>query len=201
MAPRSKEANERIKDERRSAILLAALKIFTRKGFSAAKMSDIAEEANVSYGLVYHYFKSKEVVYLELIEHAINSLECVIEQAELDEEEPIDQIRKIILRVFDSIERNEASGYYYVLVIGAITCEAIPVSTDRIKKDALERLNKLANIIKNGQQKGQINDGNPMEIAITCFSVAIGLASLKISGTIVKLPDSQILMKLLSKSL
>ena len=36
------------------------MKVFARKGFHAARVGDVAEEAGVAYGLVYHYFKSKE---------------------------------------------------------------------------------------------------------------------------------------------
>jgi AcrR family transcriptional regulator len=60
MSPRNEEQNELIKDERREQILSAALKVFARKGFAAAKISDIVARAGMSHGLVYHYFKSKE---------------------------------------------------------------------------------------------------------------------------------------------
>lgn len=196
MAPRSIEVNEQIKDERRSQILLSALKIFTRKGFSATKMSDIAKDTGISYGLVYHYFKSKDDIYTELIEYAISSIGKVIEDTKKNVEQPIDQIRHITVRVFDSVEHKEASGYYYILVMNAITCEAKPVSASEIIKESIDRLKMLSDIISEGQKKGQIREGNPMELAFTCFSAVIGLASLKVSGTIQKIPDPEILMRL-----
>lgn len=196
MSPRSIEANEQIKDERRSQILLAALKIFTRKGFAAAKMSDIANEVGISYGLVYHYYKSKEEVYTELIEYAVNSIGKVIVETQRRVEKPVEQIRQIALRVFNSVEHKKASGYYYVLVINAITCKAIPASTSKIINQSIERLKLLSDIIAKGQQTGEIREGDPMELAITCFSAVIGLASLKVSGTIKKMPDPEIIMRL-----
>ena len=48
------------KKEKEEAILEAALKIIKDKGFHRARMSDIAKAANISYGLVYHYFKTKD---------------------------------------------------------------------------------------------------------------------------------------------
>ncbi len=48
--------------EKRKAILDAAVKVFAKKGYYGCRVSDIAEEAGVAYGLVYHYFKSKELV-------------------------------------------------------------------------------------------------------------------------------------------
>lgn len=196
MAPRSHEANEQIKDERRNQILQSALKIFTRRGLAATKMSDISTDTGISYGLVYHYFKSKEDIYSELINYAINSIEKVIEEIKKKTDEPIEQIQQIFTRVLNSVENKDTSGFYYVLIMNAITCEAVPVSAPKIIEECMNRLALLADIISNGQKKGQIREGDPMELAVTCFSTLIGLASLKVSGTIKTLPDSDILMRL-----
>ncbi len=46
--------------ERRRQILDAAVRVFARRGFNASRVSDIADEAGVAYGLLYHYFRSKD---------------------------------------------------------------------------------------------------------------------------------------------
>src|SRR5262249_56601443 len=46
--------------EKRRQILDAAIHVFARQGFHACRVSDIADEAGVAYGLVYHYFRSKD---------------------------------------------------------------------------------------------------------------------------------------------
>ncbi|MDE3070276.1 MAG: TetR/AcrR family transcriptional regulator [Acidobacteriota bacterium] len=48
--------------DKRDIILRAAVRVFARQGFHACRVSDIAEEAGVGYGLVYHYFASKDEV-------------------------------------------------------------------------------------------------------------------------------------------
>ncbi len=48
--------------EKRRLILDAAVRVFARQGFHACRVSDIADEAGVAYGLVYHYFDSKDEV-------------------------------------------------------------------------------------------------------------------------------------------
>ncbi|HEY1689910.1 MAG TPA: TetR/AcrR family transcriptional regulator [Solirubrobacteraceae bacterium] len=48
--------------DRRRAILDAAVRVFASRGFHACRVSDIADEAGVAYGLVYHYFDSKDSV-------------------------------------------------------------------------------------------------------------------------------------------
>ena len=52
--------------DRRRQILDAAIRVFARQGFNDCRVSDIAREANVAYGLVYHYFDSKDQVLNEL---------------------------------------------------------------------------------------------------------------------------------------
>ena len=48
--------------EKRRVILDAAVRVFARQGFHTCRVSDIADEAGVAYGLVYHYFSSKEQI-------------------------------------------------------------------------------------------------------------------------------------------
>src|SRR3982750_1370416 len=52
--------------DKRRQILDAAIHVFARQGFHSCRVSDIANEAGVAYGLVYHYFKSKDQVLNEL---------------------------------------------------------------------------------------------------------------------------------------
>jgi TetR/AcrR family fatty acid metabolism transcriptional regulator len=59
--PRPASASKATPDKRR-LILDAAVQVFARQGFHACRVSDIADEAGVAYGLVYHYFASKDEV-------------------------------------------------------------------------------------------------------------------------------------------
>ena len=52
--------------DKRRAILDAAITVFARQGFHSARVSDVAAEAGVAYGLVYHYFNSKDQMLNEL---------------------------------------------------------------------------------------------------------------------------------------
>ena len=58
---------ERQKEEKNRALIDAALAVFSRVGFAAAKMDDVAREAGVSKGTVYLYFDSKEQLFEEMV--------------------------------------------------------------------------------------------------------------------------------------
>ena len=57
------------KEERKSQIMDAAMKIITRKGFSNTRMDDIVQEAGLSKGAIYHHYHGKKDIFLALIEH------------------------------------------------------------------------------------------------------------------------------------
>src|SRR5439155_16546208 len=68
--------------DRRRQILDAAITVFARQGFNACRVSDIADEAGVAYGLVYHYFKSKDQVLNELFTERWSLLLAAIEEVD-----------------------------------------------------------------------------------------------------------------------
>jgi TetR/AcrR family transcriptional regulator, fatty acid metabolism regulator protein len=68
--------------DKRRQILDAAVRVFARQGFHATRVSDIADEAGVAYGLVYHYFRSKDAVLNELFVERWSLLLTAIEEAD-----------------------------------------------------------------------------------------------------------------------
>jgi TetR/AcrR family fatty acid metabolism transcriptional regulator len=86
--------------DRRRQILDAAIRVFARQGFHACRVSDIAREANVAYGLVYHYFNSKDQVLNELFVERWSLLLVAIEEAdarEIPAREKLDAVAGFII--------------------------------------------------------------------------------------------------------
>src|SRR3954462_11728913 len=70
-------------EDKRRLILDAAVRVFARKGFHASRVGDIAEEAGVAHGLLYHYFRSKEEVLEEIFRETWGLL--VMETARIEQ--------------------------------------------------------------------------------------------------------------------
>ena len=90
-------------EERRRQILDAAVRAFAKKGYHACRVSDIAEEAGVAYGLVYHYFESKDAVLESIFREMWGMMVGAINAIEEIEESPREQLRKscaIVLRTW-----------------------------------------------------------------------------------------------------
>ena len=65
--------------DKRTLLLEAAVRVFARKGFHAARVGDVAEEAGVAYGLVYHYFRSKDELLETIFRESWGRLVAVLE--------------------------------------------------------------------------------------------------------------------------
>ena len=81
--------------EKRRLLLDSAVRVFARKGFHEARVGDIAAEAGVAYGLLYHYFPSKDDVLECIFRENWGALIEAMELVEETEDSPREQVRKI----------------------------------------------------------------------------------------------------------
>jgi AcrR family transcriptional regulator len=96
------ERTSAVEDKRRQ-LLDAAVRVFARKGFHASRVGDIAEEAGVAHGLLYHYFRSKDQVLEAVFHENWSVLLARIASVEESDEPAADQLRhiaRIVLRTW-----------------------------------------------------------------------------------------------------
>jgi AcrR family transcriptional regulator len=173
--PRTEETNQRIREEQRRKILKAATKVFAHKGLAATKMADIAAEAGISYGLLYHYFTNKEVIFKAAIERATNSgFRVLIERVQHLPLPPWERIYQLTTIILDGILR-EPEGY--LLSQQAITSEAVPQEVRELAiRSSHQGIEEFQKLIIEGQAAGQVVEGNPAELAALYFSCIGGIA-------------------------
>ena len=92
--------------DKRRQILDAAVRVFARQGFHATRVSDIADEAGVAYGLVYHYFSSKEQVMNELFSERWSLLLSAISEADSGAASPRDKLGQVAAFIVDSYRHD-----------------------------------------------------------------------------------------------
>ena len=92
--------------EKRRAILDAAIRVFARQGYHATRVSDIADEAGVAYGLVYHYFRSKEAVMTELFTERWSLLLAASDEVYASDLEPRAKLSRIAGFIIDSYRHD-----------------------------------------------------------------------------------------------
>jgi AcrR family transcriptional regulator len=90
-------------DDKRRRILEAAVRVFAAQGYDASRVGDVAKEAGVAYGLVYHYYESKEAVLEAVFREAWGRLLAAVALAEetgANAAEQLELVVKIVLRAW-----------------------------------------------------------------------------------------------------
>lgn len=194
--PRTDEQNQQIRDERQEQILQAALKVFARRGMVAAKISDIAKEAGLSHGLVYHYFKSKEEVFTILVKRAAQGSSLVIEYAKQQDGSPLEKLRWMTQMILQSIKGEGA--YLFLLMIQAFTSDAVPEDVKQLIDNdfASSGMRSTLPLIIEGQQTGDIVGGDPEKLAVCYYSLIQGLAISKIQWNECPMPDEDMILRI-----
>jgi AcrR family transcriptional regulator len=88
-------------EEKRRLILAASVRVFARKGYHTSRVGDIAEEAGIAHGLLYHYFASKEEVLETVFRENWSDLLEAFRRVEASDAPPLEQlegIAKLLLR-------------------------------------------------------------------------------------------------------
>lgn len=193
--PRNKEINERIKEDRRQQILSNALMLFTKKGLAATKITDIASSCDFSQGLVYHYYKSKEEIYTELIRSGFARMNEACRWLLEQPLSPKEKIEFAIRELLKLLEQNEDASRYHFLIAQATASEAIPEEAKEIiRKENTFPYEAIAAIIAEGQEIGLIKKYDARELAMAFWTSIHGLAIYKaVHGSAFKAPDARIL--------
>jgi AcrR family transcriptional regulator len=92
--------------DKRRVILDAAVRVFARQGFHTCRVSDIADEAGVAYGLVYHYFSSKEEILDTLFLERWDVMLAAIGEADVSQRSPRDKLYAIAAFIIDSYRHD-----------------------------------------------------------------------------------------------
>lgn len=199
---RTAAQNKRIRDAKRELILTTALNQFSLKGYYSTRIQDIAEAADISQGLMYYYYPSKEAIYIDLVS---DSVEKINETARYVREMNKTYGEKIMyaLRIlFKTIE----TSYRF-----RQTCRMIAQATYQadISDDAQAQLDKkrdiayriMAEIFRKGQIEGSVVDGDPMDLSILFWTSVNGLAIYYATRDIAsKLPDYRLVAPMFLKN-
>ena len=92
--------------EKRRVILDAAVRVFARQGFHTCRVSDIADEAGVAYGLVYHYFSSKEQILDTLFLERWDVMLSAIAESDASSRPPREKLYAVAAFIIDSYRHD-----------------------------------------------------------------------------------------------
>jgi TetR/AcrR family transcriptional regulator, cholesterol catabolism regulator len=99
---------------RRADLVKAAAAVFRRKGFSAAKLQDIAAEIGLDRASVYYYVSNKEELYKDVVSEAVLENVIMVEKLRTEDQPANQKLSTFIERVMGSYERHYPYLYVYV---------------------------------------------------------------------------------------
>jgi TetR/AcrR family fatty acid metabolism transcriptional regulator len=155
--------------DKRRIILDAAVRVFARQGFNGCRVSDIADEAGVAYGLVYHYFRSKDEVLDTLFLERWNVLLDAIRETDSQEISPREKLYAIASFIVDSYRHDPD---LMKVIIVEVTRAANSFGQTHLGK-IREAYELIADIVAKAQDEGAFKDTITPQFAAMAFYGAI----------------------------
>jgi len=137
--------------DKRRQILDAAIRVFARQGFHSTRVSDIADEAGVAYGLVYHYFKSKDEVLNELFVERWSLLLAAIEEADREGASPRQKLEAVAGFIVGSYRHDPE---LMKVIIVEVTRAANSFGRTHLP-EIRRAYDSIAKIVAEGQESGE----------------------------------------------
>jgi len=171
------ERKEREKERRRQQIMVAAKRVFSEKGFSKATMEDIAQEAELSPGTLYLYFKNKEELYASLSLRILQYLLLRIEHVNaLKPADPDSKLKALMEAMYDVYEFDPLIIINMFHLQSSDTLKNLtPQLLDEIKDLIGKSMGSIVKIFRDGVAKGLFIDRHPVALADTFWSLFSGV--------------------------
>jgi TetR/AcrR family transcriptional regulator, fatty acid metabolism regulator protein len=151
--------------EKRRLILDAAVRVFARQGFHTCRVSDIADEAGVAYGLVYHYFSSKEQMLDTLFLDRWDVMLAAIAATDASDLPPREKLHAVASFIIDSY-RHDPDVMKVIIV--EVTRAANTFGRTHLAK-IRDAYDSIAGIVAAGQRAGEFGDAITPAFAAQAF--------------------------------
>jgi TetR/AcrR family fatty acid metabolism transcriptional regulator len=155
--------------DKRKLILDAAIRVFARRGFHHCRVSDVADEAGVAYGLVYHYFDSKEEILNQLFTERWQLMLDAITEIDSQQIPARDKLYMVASFIIDSY-RHEPQLMKVIIV--EVTRAANSFGATHLDK-IREAYSMIATIVDGARQDGSFKSDISADFAAMCFYGAI----------------------------
>jgi AcrR family transcriptional regulator len=160
-------------------------------------VSDIAAEARISQGLVYHYFPTKEALFTEIVEGALREFTALAEEARRAPGSAWDRLRRLCEQMLGGV--IDAPDYPLV-ILQAFTSDAVPAEARAaVERYGRQSMRHMVGLIRAAQVEGSAVNGEPVEMALAFSACIQGIAMsrMQMRGTEVPLPSAETVLRLL----
>jgi AcrR family transcriptional regulator len=171
------ERKEREKERRRQQIMVAAKRVFSEKGFNKATMEDIAQEAELSPGTLYLYFKNKEELYASLSLRILQYLLIRVEHVNDEKDSgPLEKLDALTEAMYDVYEFDPLIIINMFHLQSSETLKNLsPELMADIKELSRKSLSAISKIFQEGVEEGLFIDRHPVALSDTFWALFSGI--------------------------
>lgn len=157
MAGPAKPVRKRDSAGTRARILNVATREFANRGYEGAKTDDIADRARINKRMIYHYFSSKELLYLAVLEAAYERARSAEQKLELDQLAPLQALTRFTEFTFDSFVRDRT----FINLLATENRQRAKVLKKSAQVNTMNSpvIDAIGRIIARGHADGTIRDG------------------------------------------
>lgn len=170
----------------REKILAAALEVFSRDGYSAARLEDIAEAAEVTRGAIYHHFGSKEELYIALVKERSAGINKLAEEVLSQEGTAVEVIRRFLLSLIGYLHENEEYRALLELATSKVELtEGLKSLTDETIQGRRQLAAFFEDLLAQGVKDGTVRPDLPVALAawnLISFMNGLGLVWIQDPG-------------------
>jgi AcrR family transcriptional regulator len=186
---------EQQRQERRNQILLCSLDMIISRGYEAMKIRDIANKLEISTGLFFNYFASKEEVYEELVRIGLQGPESVLRFSP-SITSPIKIFENITDNIFNALKASSMSAKMFLLMAQAANTETAPEKVKEMLR-SFDAITPVLPVIERGQKLGEIKSGNLIALAVAYWGAVQGIAESYALHPELPLPESSWIVDIL----
>jgi AcrR family transcriptional regulator len=147
-------------NERRRHILAAASRVFSKRGVQAATMTEVANEAGISPGLIYRYFPSKDDLVTCAMSESTQDLEARWMEPPVDHPDPLGEFRELSARTFGSIEEpvEQLHTIMHIEHLLSATRDGDSAAMDEARENMEGIVQKIAQRFDAAKRAGQMDE-------------------------------------------
>lgn len=149
-------------------ILAAAKEVFTRKGFAATRMQEIADVAGINKGLLHYYFRSKNKLFHAVFDEAFGQFALRINEVSAADMPLLEKIEAFVSQYMDTLIANPALPSF---VINELNQKGEAFVKDLMSREKKPNLLPLIGQIQMEIQAGRIREVNPFHLVLNMLSM------------------------------
>jgi AcrR family transcriptional regulator len=158
-------------EETKQAIFRAAKKEFSQQGYSGARIDNIARVANCNVRMIYHYFSSKQKLYIAVLEESYSDLRAKEGDLQIDTDRPLDGLLKLLRFTFDYFEKNPS--FEGILRAENVMRGRFVQRSARVVEMGFPLRKTISDLIASGERQGVLRaDLDPVHLYVTIAALS-----------------------------